>query len=100
MFEENKQKIKYRKEGRKICLKETNKKFNNSWKNAWENTEKIIKHQTMCWRKVNNALKSVGLYVIIESIRDEVKSSSNDDVDDVGVNIDADDEQERILGLR
>ena len=30
MFEENKQKIKYRKEGRKICLKETNKKFNNS----------------------------------------------------------------------
>ena len=50
--------------------------------------------------KVNNALKSVGLYVIIESIRDEVKSSSNGDVDDVGVNIDADDEQERILGLR
>ena len=30
MFEENKQKIKYGKEGRKICLKETNKKFNNS----------------------------------------------------------------------
>ena len=25
MFEENKQKIKYGKEGRKICLKETNK---------------------------------------------------------------------------
>ena len=38
--------------------------------------------------KPNDELKSIEEFMITESIKDEVESSSNDDVDYVGVNID------------
>ena len=82
----------------KICLKKKNKKQKKARKNSWKNTEKI--DPTMCWRKWknNDELKIAGVYVITDIIKDEVKSSIENGT--VNVDVDDDNEQDRVIRFR
>ena len=82
----------------KICLKKKNKKQKKARKNSWKNTVKI--DPTMCWRKWknNDELKIAGVYVITDIIKDEVKSSIENGA--VNVDVDDDNEQDRVIRFR